>query len=82
MLVSTLIAFSAPPGCPFVSHLQEGVNCETYSKLNGHGEKVTASLLGDSLAAWNAWQVHKAGFYEAFLAFNGPDDLLRKAVRD
>jgi len=48
-------------------------------KFNGHGEEVAASLLGNWLATWNAWQVHKAGLNKAFLALHSSDDLLGKA---
>ena len=51
-----------------------------YPKFNGHGEEVAASLLGNWLATWNAWQVHKAGLDKAFLALHGSDDLLGKAA--
>ena len=80
MLVSTLIAFSAPPGCLSISHIQKGLRSGAYPKFNGHGEEVAASLLGNFLATWNAWEVNKAGLDKAFLALHGPDDLLGKAA--
>lgn len=55
----------------------------TYAELNGDGEEVDTSLLGDSIAAGNTRQVDVARLNETLLALeSGPDDLLGKSVQE
>ena len=50
------------------------------AELDGDGEEVTASLLGDGLAARNTGQVDVAGLDEALLALGGPNDLVGESI--
>lgn len=63
-----------------VTDKKGGGEQRTYAELDGDGEEVTASLLGDGLAARNTGQVDVAGLDEALLASGGLEDLLGEAV--
>lgn len=82
-LVSGFSAFSAPLGClnvsacPLVLRMVERV---TYAKLDGNGEEVTASLLGNSIAAWNTWEVDEGWGNDALFAAKTLEDGLCEAV--
>lgn len=63
-LASGLRAFSAPEVCERCQRCYGGLYPYirisirvTHAELDGHGEEVAASLLGDGVTAFNAWQV-------------------------
>lgn len=51
----------------------------TYSKLDGDGEEVTASLFSNGLTSGNTGEVDIAGLYETSLALDGAKDLLSES---
>ena len=51
----------------------------TYAKLNGNGEEIGASLLGNGITAGNTGEVDVAGLDEALFALNSTDDLFSEA---
>jgi hypothetical protein len=53
----------------------------TYTKLNGDGEEVKTSGLGDGISTLNTREVDVAGLDNTLLALGGLDDLLGEAVR-
>ena len=53
-----------------------------YAKLDGGGEELNTSGLGNLLAAWYTRQVDVAGLDEALLASDGLQHLLREAITD
>ena len=50
------------------------------TKLNGHGEVLSAGGLGDGITTLHTWEVDVAGLDDALLALGGLDDLLGEAV--
>lgn len=52
----------------------------TYAKLDGHGEKIDASLLGDGITTINTGQVDVGGLNNALLTLQATEDLLGKAA--
>lgn len=59
---------------------EEGLEL-THAELNGDGEEIAASLLGDSLTTGNTRQVDVAGLYETLLASSSLENLLGEAKR-
>jgi hypothetical protein len=57
----------------------EGLLGTVGAKLNGNGEEVNASLLGNGIASGNARKVDVAGLDEALFALGSPQDLLGEA---
>jgi hypothetical protein len=55
--------------------------CSTYAKLDGDGEELGASGLGDGITALNTGKVDEAGLDNTLLALGGLDDLLGEAAR-
>ena len=53
----------------------------TYTKLNGDGEEVKTSGLGDGISTLDTREVDVAGLDNTLLALGGLDDLLGEAVR-
>jgi hypothetical protein len=53
----------------------------TYTKLNGDGEEVKTSGLGDGISTLNTREVDVAGLDNTLLALGGLDDLLGEAGR-
>ena len=51
----------------------------TYPKLNGNGEEIGSSNLGNSIPASDTRKVDKAGLNDATLTLGSPDDLLGEA---
>lgn len=52
----------------------------TYAKLNGNGEEIGTSLLGDDITAGNTGEVDVAGLNEALFALDGANDLFGEAA--
>jgi len=54
---------------------------DTYTELDWDGEKVTASLLCNSLTALDTWEVDVGWLYNAGLALGCLENLLGEAVQ-
>jgi hypothetical protein len=59
----------------------EEISRSTYAKLNGGGEEVNASGLGDLLTTGNTGQVDEGRLNDALLALSGLDHSLGEAIR-
>lgn len=55
-------------------------NILSYAELNGNGEEVQASGLGNLVTTGNTRQVDEARLDQTLLALDGPQELLGKAV--
>lgn len=74
------IAFSAPLGYSLVSiRGQDWGGGKTYTELNGDGEEVDTSLLGNLLTAGDTGEVDVAGLNEALGTSSSLQELLSES---